>query len=40
MRTLLKNGNIYDGTGNDAFAGDILIEDEKIIARTDTGRKG
>ena len=32
MRTLLKNGKIYDGTGKDAFAGDILIEDEKIAA--------
>ena len=32
MRTLLKNGKIYDGSGKDAFAGDILIEDEKIAA--------
>ena len=31
-RILLKNGKIYDGTGSDAFTGDILIEDEKIIA--------
>jgi len=32
MRTLIKNGKIYDGTGNDAFVGDILIEDERIVA--------
>ena len=30
MRTLLKNGKIYDGSGEDAFLGDILIENEKI----------
>jgi N-acyl-D-amino-acid deacylase len=32
MTTLLKNGTIYDGTGGDAFIGDVLIEDDKIIA--------
>lgn len=32
MRTLLKNGKIYDGTGANAFPGDVLVEDEKIIA--------
>lgn len=26
MRMLLKNGKIYDGTGSNAFKGDILIE--------------
>ena len=31
MRTLLKNGKIYDGTGADAFLGDILVEDERIM---------
>lgn len=31
MKTLLKNGKIYDGTGADAFAGDILIEDARIV---------
>lgn len=31
MRILLKGGKIYDGTGSDAFAGDILVEDEKIL---------
>ena len=31
MRTLLKNGKIYDGTGAEAFVGDVLIEDEKIV---------
>nr|MCR4570011.1 hypothetical protein [Bacteroidales bacterium] len=32
MRILLKNGKIYDGTGNDPVMGDILVEDEKIMA--------
>ena len=32
MRILLKNGKIYDGTGNDPVMGDILVEDEKIVA--------
>ena len=31
MKTLLRNGKIYDGSGADAFAGDILIEDSRII---------
>ena len=31
MRTLLKNGKIYDGTGREAFTGDILIEGNKIV---------
>ena len=32
MRILLKNGKIYDGTGSDPVFGDILVEDEKIVA--------
>lgn len=32
MKTLLKNGTIYDGTGTDAFMGDVLIEDDRILA--------
>ena len=32
MKTLLKNGKIYDGTGADAFVGDILVEDDRIVA--------
>ena len=32
MRTLFKNGKIYDGTGKDAFLGNVLVEDEKILA--------
>ena len=32
MRILLKNGKIYDGTGSEPFAGDILVEDERIAA--------
>ena len=29
--TLLKNGTIYDGTGNAPFVGDVLVEGDKII---------
>lgn len=32
MKTLLQHGRIYDGTGADAFTGDILIEDDRILA--------
>ena len=32
MRTLLKNGKIYDGTGAEPFVGDVLVEDERIAA--------
>lgn len=32
MKTLLQHCRIYDGTGADAFSGDILIEDDKIVA--------
>ena len=31
MRQLLKNANIYDGTGAPAFRGDVLIEDDRIV---------
>lgn len=31
MKTLLRNGRIYDGSGAEAFEGDILLEDEKIL---------
>ena len=31
MKLLLKNGKIYDGTGKDAFRGDILVEDDRIV---------
>ncbi|MDE6557720.1 MAG: D-aminoacylase, partial [Clostridia bacterium] len=30
MKTLLKNAKIYDGTGAEAFFGDLLIENDKI----------
>ena len=30
MRTLLKNGKLYDGTGAAPLTGDILIEDDRI----------
>ena len=32
MKTLLKNGKVYDGTGADAYIGDVLIEDDRIVA--------
>ncbi len=32
MLTLLKNGLIYDGSGREAFPGDILVEDDHIAA--------
>lgn len=31
MKILLKNGKIYDGTGNRATQGDILVEDDRIL---------
>ncbi len=31
MKQLFKNGMIYDGTGNDPFKGEILVEDDKIV---------
>ena len=32
MKTLFKNGTIYDGTGNRPYSGDVLIEDDRIAA--------
>lgn len=32
MKTLFKNGKVYDGTGTEAFVGDVLIEDDRIVA--------
>ena len=31
MKVLLKNGTIYDGRGGEPYAGDVLIEDDKIL---------
>ena len=31
MRTLFKNGMIYDGSGEAPFVGDVLIEDDRIV---------
>jgi len=31
MKTIIRGCRIYDGTGADAFAGDILIENDKIL---------
>lgn len=36
MKTLLKNGLIYDGTGAAPFTGDILLEDDRILAVGET----
>ena len=35
MRTLFKGGTIYDGTGRRPFAGDVLIEDDRIVKIAD-----
>ena len=32
MKHLLKNAKIYDGTGSAPFHGDILLEDDRIVA--------
>ena len=32
MKTLLRNGNIYDGTGGASFIGDVLVEGNRILA--------
>ena len=29
MKTLFKNGKVYDGTGAEPFVGDVLIEDDR-----------
>lgn len=31
MKTLLKNGKVYDGTGGSSFIGSILIENDRIL---------
>ena len=31
MKTLLKNGRIYDGTGSEPFVADVLVEDDRIL---------
>ena len=32
MKTLLKNGRIYDGTGAEPYIGSVLYEDDRIIS--------
>ena len=32
MKTLFQNGTVYDGTGSKPFVGDVLIEDDRILA--------
>ena len=34
MKTLFKNGLIYDGSGNPPYKGDVLIEDDVILKMT------
>ena len=31
MKYLLKGGKVYDGTGSDAYIGDILFEDDRVL---------
>ena len=31
MKTLFKNGTIYDGSGAKPCVGDVLIEDDRIV---------
>ena len=39
MKTLFKNGTIYDGTGRKPFKGDVLIEDDRIVEVAEKIRK-
>ena len=32
MKTLFKNGKVYDGTGAEPFVGDVLIEDDRVVS--------
>lgn len=32
MRTLIQKGTVYDGTGSEGFAADVLVQDDKIEA--------
>ncbi len=32
MKSLFKNGKVYDGTGAEPFVGDVLIEDDRVVA--------
>ena len=32
MKTLFRNGIVYDGSGARPYRGDVLIEDDRIIA--------
>lgn len=40
MKTLFTNAKIYDGTGKDAFIGNVLVEGEKIVAVGDVNDDG
>ena len=31
MKTLLKNGTLYDGSGAAPYVGDVLFEDDRIL---------
>ena len=32
IKTLFKNGKVYDGTGAEPFVGDVLIEDDRVVS--------
>ena len=34
---ILRGGHIYDGSGNDAYVGDIAFDDDKIVMLGDLG---
>ena len=40
MKTLLKNGTIYDGSGAAPYVGDLLLEDDRILNQPPNGRAG
>lgn len=37
MKTLFRNGTVFDGSGNSPFTGDVLIENDRIIKIGDCG---
>ena len=39
MKTLFKNGLIYDGTGAKPYKGDVLLEDDRILAVGEVDRE-
>lgn len=39
MKTLIKNGMIYDGTGNKPYPGDVLLKDDRILKSQKTSKR-